>query len=440
MLDFRANEGSIAMKEHLPISILLFFCVVLALPVSAQEVQSYEAAGQEGQAGDVPVNGDEGIALGPFIFSPALELTWQYRDNIYFAPPEFEEEDEVYLARARLRFELPVYDSYIRFTYTPQWRDYAKYPWRDKWAHFADVSGAFEFASGWKVSTGYKFLSGAMETREVDPGGEYMWGEREWDKHYFQLQADYWFSATDGLSLEGDLADLTFEDPPVSDYAFHDYSQYAGGIGWLHQISPTAVMDIKYRHGEYDAEDPVGYRDNTSDELDLGFRGQLTELLSSEVSFGWRESEYDVRPGDPEIENYSSLVVRGGLGYELSESSNLRLDMIRTDYSSTVGENAYYTATGASLIYTLHLSRLTGQLRARYQENDYDLPVEVLDEDGVRRYHERLDEILTFGLGLSIRITDLLSVRGSYLYEDRETMWPFYYETNIFVLGLVVGY
>ena len=53
----------------------------------------------------------------------------------------------------------------------------------------------------------------------------------------------------------------------------------------------------------------------------------------------------------------------------------------------------------------------------------------------------RSDDIATFGLGLGFRFTEIFSLWGTYLYEDRDsTLDEASYTTNIFTLGLVLGF
>jgi hypothetical protein len=61
---------------------------------------SMPAAAQESPT--ISQHTGEALPLGPFLFSPALELTWEHRDNIFFDPVD-PVDDNVYVARARWR-------------------------------------------------------------------------------------------------------------------------------------------------------------------------------------------------------------------------------------------------------------------------------------------------------------------------------------------------
>ncbi len=106
--------------------IAVFFCsfALTVSPAIAQQAPSSSGMNSgTGEISDSGVHSEEAIPIGPFIFSPALQLAWQDRDNIFFTPDN-EIADQLILAKAQLLFEVPVYESYLRFSYTPQYRDY----------------------------------------------------------------------------------------------------------------------------------------------------------------------------------------------------------------------------------------------------------------------------------------------------------------------------
>jgi hypothetical protein len=400
---------------------LCVFSVLISPAIGAQETQK------------IPVNSDEAIPVGPFLFSPAVQLSWQARDNIFFTPDD-PVSDQVYLARARLLFEIPIYESYVQFSYTPQYRDYKEYELEDKWGHFVDVAGAFEFASGMRLNATYNYIVGNLETREVDPGGELVWGDRRFTKNFAALGGDYFFTQTDGIIFEGTWTDIDHEDPEL----FYDYTRLYGTAGWLHQISPILVMTVNYGYIAFDAKDSDiqsnSFRDSSSNELTLGLKGQLSPVVATELAVGYRRTSYDLQPGDPPVSDFSGVIANGFISWDLAHDSALRLDVLRSDYPSNYGPNAYYVATGGSLMYNLDRGSFFGQARGRLQNNDYELPDPSTGD-------VRSDDIFSLGLGLGYRFTDLFSLWGTYLYEDRDsTVYEASYETNIFTLGLVFGF
>ncbi len=412
-------------RKYLVIAVVLG-SVLASVPCLAQSGQTLDEP-----SGTIPLGQHEGIALGPFIFSPAVDLTWEYRDNIFFTPDN-EVGSNVWLARARLMFELPVYESYLRFSYTPQYRDYAKYDLENKWSHFVDFSGDFEFASGLKLGFDYRFVSGNLETREVDPGGELIFGDQQFNKNDFGADLQYWFSPTNGLSADVSYVTIRYDDRDRA--YFYDYDRLRGGVGWVHQLSPTLTSNLMYRHEEFEPKGSADrYRKSNSDEVTVAFDGKVSPVFSSTVEVGWRTTSYEDVPGYPTADDASGLVLRGSLSWTLAHGSVLTLDLLRQDFPSNYVDQTHYIAKGLGLIYRLQRERLFGHIRARYQNNDYDRPDPI---EGTARS----DDITDFGLGIGYRLLPSLSLRGSYAYQKRDSFHQYSYKANMFLIGLTWGF
>ena len=385
-----------------------------------------------GEVGEIGVHSDEAIPVGPFIFSPALQLAWQGRDNIFFTPDN-EISDQLLLIKGQLLFEVPVYESYVRFSYTPQYRDYKEYELDDKWQHFFDAAAGFEFSSGLILNLAYSYIIGNLETREIDPGGEVFFGDNRFDKQWARLGGEYWITARDGIVFSLSWEDLEHEEPEL----FYDYTRLGGSIGWTHQMNPLLVMDVSYGVTDFDAHDNEfednGYRDSLAQDLTIAFRGQINPVLATELRVGYREINYDPAPDEPQVEDFSGFIVNGWVSWEMAHGSTLRLDVLRMPYPSAFGDNANYLASGASLMYSMDRGNFFGQLRGRYQNNDYTRPDRITGQ-------ERSDDIYTLGAGLGFRFTNYLSLWGTYLFEDRDTLYRYSYTINTFTLGLVVGW
>ncbi len=408
--------------------------LVLLCAVSGAAQQGDMSGGQPDiEPARAKPNTYEAIPVGPFLFSPALQLNWQYRDNIFFTP-DSPISDQVMMARARFQLELPINESYLLFSYTPQYRDYKDYELDDKWSHFFDFLGGFEFSNGLILDTTYKYMQGNLENREVDPGGELYWGDRWYKKNFAAVHLSYWASAKDGFNLEVDYTDLKHEDPDL----WYDYTRLVAGAGWLHQLSEILVMNLAYRHTEFKPSEKIffdnQFRNSTSDEITVGFRGMVSPVIKTEIVVGYRKTKYEGFASGPNIPDFGSFIARGYFNWDMGHGSSLRLDLLRSDYPSNYGINANYVATGASLQYQYEYNRFRAQIRGRYQVNDYALPDIATGED-------RKDPIKTAGLGLGYRFGPYISLWGGYLVEHRDsTIYRYSYDYNVYTLGLVIGY
>jgi len=418
-------------------SVAILVCLGAAIMLSGEAAA--QAGGQSGgQPGVEPTRGQpntyEAVPVGPFLFSPAVQLNWQHRDNIFFTPDD-EVSDWVFMGRARLQFELPINESYLLFSYTPQYRDYKDYSLDDKWSHFVDVLGGFEFSNGLILDATYKYMYGNLENREVDPGGELYWGDRRYEKNFAGVSLSYWATAKDGFNIEGNYTDVSHEDPEL----WYDYTQFVVGAGWLHQLSEILVMDVTYRHTEFEPEEGLvinnTFRQSSSDEITLGLRGMINPVIKTEFVIGYRNTSYEGSDIVPlEFPDFGGLIMRGYFNWTLGHHSSLRLDLLRSDYPSNYGVNTNYVATGGSLQYSFERHRFSAQLRGRYQVNDYEYPDILTGQD-------REDPITTYAVGLGYRFGPYLSLWGGYLYENRDsTIYRYSYDYSVFTLGLVVGY
>lgn len=392
--------------------------------------QSIEGPGHGAVAGSAAQ--EDAIPVGPFLFSPAVQLSWQDRDNIFFEPDD-PVRDQVWQASARLLFELPVRQSEIRFSYMPRYTDYRTYELQDKWSHHLEADGTFVFANGLIFNASYGYILGNLETREIDPGGELVFGDSRFEKQVVRLGLDYWITHRDGLFVDGGWTGLENSDQRF----FYDYDQAWAGVGWMHQLRPSLTMDLRYGIADFDAhDDPFSsnsFRDSRSNELTLGLDGQLSAVLGTGMRVGYRTIDYDPSPGDPEVSDFSGVVAEGYLAWELAHGSLMRLDVLRSPYPSNFADNANYVATGAGLLYSIDRGSLYGQASGRFQVNDYELPDPVTGED-------RTDDILTLGLGLGYRFNRRFSLWSTYVYEDRQSLSPYSYTSNILTIGLFLGF
>lgn len=389
------------------------------------------AAAQEwGASGEPSVKSSDGIPIGPFIFSPSLALNWESHENVFFeagAPTD----DEAWHAQVRLAFEMPIRESYLRFAYTGQYREFKRIELREPYSHFFAVTTGLEFANGLVLTANYDFAWASMEVDLIDPGGEITFDDRPFEKHRLRLSADYWFSYTDGISLSGSISDFSYAEE--GNGPFYDYRATSLGLGWLHQLSPTSIIDVTYRRSEMDALDTLFYRDSTSDELTLGLRGQLTPVLSSELRAGYRRTQFETSAPEPEVQDFEGYIVSGGLTWDFAHQGALELGLTRWDYPSAYQRNAYYDAMGASLTYTLNRGRLAANVFVQYQENSYEIP--DLETGRIRE-----DETWGYGLGLSYYFGRRIALRGAYSYAERRSLAAYSYEASIITIGLLVGY
>ncbi|MCD4750687.1 MAG: outer membrane beta-barrel protein [Thermoanaerobaculales bacterium] len=414
---------------------LIFLVIASCLPVVVNAQGFPSASRRSAGSQGISPQGNDPIVVGPFLFSPALQLSWENHSNLWQSATE-PVKDDIYVARLRLLFEVPVRESFIRISYTPQYRESKNRNLHNSWDHYLEVSGDFEFSNGLTMGAAYRLVDGDVATDEVDPGGELILSGRRFSKHSFLLDADYWFTARDGLAFGYTAAKVEWRgDPVIEGFSWYDYDQSSLRLGWLHQVNPTLVMDVSYSYGEYEPDNITDQiREYSSQDVTVGFRGQLGESLSTEIRAGYMQTDFaNASENVPGFDDFSGIMVKGNVIWALAHGSKFRLDLVRQPFASNYDLNSYYTGTAARLLFDLDMGRLFGQARARFQTNEYQIPDSLLGE-------LRTDDLMILGVGLGFRINDRFSLRGSYIYEDRDSLEPYTYLNKVWLLDLIFGY
>lgn len=415
---------------------LLVFSISMVLSF---QVHAQNFTGSNYRSADSSVASDSGntaIPVGPFLFSPGVQLSWEHHSNLWQSAVN-EVSDDIYVARLRLLFELPVRESFIRISYTPQYRNSKNRTLINNWDHFVEISGNFEFASGFMLDAGYRFVNGDVSTYEVDPGSELIFSGRRFSKHDFRISGDYWVTERDGFRIQANLSTVSWQGQAVAyTTSWYDYNDWKAGIGWLHQISPTMVMDLSYGYTDYspDGQENV-FRKYTANDLTLGLKGNLNDVLTTEFRLGYMATDYDQSAGSHNgFNDFTGLVTEGNVTWAMGNGSRVRLDLIRKPYASNYDLNSYYTGTAGRLLYDLQVDKLFAQASLLSQTNDYDVPDRLSSRT-------RSDDIFTWDVGIGFRLTDTLSLRGRYIHEDRDSNIDQYgFLNKVYMIDLVFGY
>jgi hypothetical protein len=99
------------MRSPRAVGWLLVLCFAIpsgALAQSQTQLSTQSARPTASSSGD-------SIMVGPFLFSPTIQISWQDRDNIFFTPDN-EVGDQIFQAGATLLFEVPINESFIHFS------------------------------------------------------------------------------------------------------------------------------------------------------------------------------------------------------------------------------------------------------------------------------------------------------------------------------------
>lgn len=352
----------------------------------------------------------EGIPLGRFLFTPAVFAGWEWRDNLFRRPEGERESGSIWRAGADLGLTLPLSSSELSFRYSPEYEDYADYTLATNWQHELALRAHLVSATGLVFDAGASYFDGSRRVNLFDPGGEVPFADDPFTSWTWNAKADYWITGRNGISARIDSTAIEFDDPETT--TFYDYTRESLGIGWLHQWSPNVVVRLGYDHSTLDPENTFQARASDQDTISVEVRGELTPVLSSDLTLGWSQVEYDLPAEFQQFAEVSGWVASGGLGYQLGHGGRLNLNLSRNWNPSNQGLALGYVATSVRLGYGLNRDPFSFQVGARYQENDYEEPLsEAPRSDEIRGASARVEYALSPRLGLS----------AEYGFEDRSS-------------------
>jgi len=369
----------------------------------------------------------EGIPLGPFLFKPSVGVGWEWKDNLFYSTTGAPVSGSILHGDANLGLVLPLSSLTVELDYRPRYQNYQGYDLSRKWSNEVALRGSFVSPVGITLKVGYNFLKASTNVREIDPGGEIAWSDDPFTRNSMTVDAAYWLTNRDGLSVRGSWNELAYDNPERA--AFYDNKRSSYGAGWLRQVSPNAILRLGYDHSRFDPERTLGARGYMADTVSVSLNGQLGSGFSSDLEVGWKKLDFKLLPEDPELKDTSGWVVSGSLGYELAQGGSLQLNLRRdwqpSNYASALG----YRSDRLGLVYRFDLVRLGFDVGGNVGRNVYGgFP----DDPSTGRR----DQLLVLHAGLNFGIREGLTSRVEYRYQDRTSNAGFPYTVNSVLVSL----
>jgi len=353
-----------------------------------------------------PVGPEQGVVAGPFRVQLAVDA--RYVDADTFVESSGVPVRDRYLELApRVTADAPVSEGRLTLGYRPALRAFATYDEVNSSSH--RLSAEVELPAGPSVRLRAKdsFVSGVLDTREVDPGGEYFFDLGRFHRNTLEGGASVIVGPRTSLEVGGSLNSVRFRE----ESSFFDYDSRLASAGVGYELTPTlkGILSYAYDQVPTPAERPLAETKAHSGQV--SFYGDLGRLLSGSLSFGYR-SQNSPNAG-PEGRQYRGVVMSGSLTRQLGPESTFSLYLNRSTPVSAFEENAFYVSTGiqgAARVPLFLQLQLQGGLG--YQWNDYRTVAEELGAP-------REDRILALYVGLRRPIRRQFFVSATYRREER---------------------
>jgi hypothetical protein len=373
-----------------------------AAPEAALDPHASEAPESSGDTARA-----EGIALGPLVLRPALEALYVRSESTFESPQPVE--DDYYELRPHLSAHLPLGNGTLTGDYGTRLRRQSRFADVERGTHLANGSLELPVGSRLTLRVSDHFARGILETREIDPGGEYFFGLGRYERN--RLAGEVRVQTAGRVLLAAGAAWDRIQVDDRSSFFGYERQTFEGRLGY--ELSPRLTMAVVAAHDRIPTPDDRPIAEGTGRSLGLELKGELGPLTSAELFVGARDQE-NPRAGEGG-RSYRGVVVSGNLRRELGREATLRLSGARATFPSAFEQNAFYVSNGGGIDLDLPAPlSLVLRLAAGYHWNDYRTP--AADTGSPRR-----DTMWDGAVGLSRSLSRRAWVRADYRRERRNS-------------------
>jgi hypothetical protein len=351
---------------------------------------------------------EQGLIAGPFRVQASLDAGYINADTFVESQPE-PTRDEYLQVTPRIEAAAPAGGGRLVLDYEPTLRAFATFDQVNSSAHRVGASLDLPLGPTVDLRLADRFTSGVLETRVVDPGGEYFFGLGRFNQNDLNASASIEVGPRMSVELQGGLGTVRFQE----DSSFFDYDTRSAGAGLGFELGPSLRAIVGYAYDTVPRPDERPEAEATAHSVQGSLIGDILPLLTGRLTVGYRNQD---SPNAAEGgQSYSGLTFSGALARQLGLDSTLTIFLSRSTPVSAYEGNAFYvyTSTQGSLRLALPAA-FELDTGIGYQWNDYRT---VASDIGVPRE----DRILGWFVGLRRPISRRIALSGLYRREERSS-------------------
>jgi hypothetical protein len=373
-------------------------------PVGAPQTQPEAAAAAE----VIEPGPDSGVPVGPFRVRAAVDARYVDADT-YLESTAVPTRDRYLEVQPRVEAAAPLGEGRFALDYAPVFRAFATYADVNSDSHALGATIDLPVGSRSTVRARDRFRSGVLDTRVVDPGGEYFFGLGHFRRNDADLQASITVGPRLSLELGGRRGAVRFQEEST----FFDYDTRGAQAGLGFELTPSLEAVASYVYDAVPRPPQRPEAEATAHSAQLALSGEILPLLTGDVAVAYRSQD---SPGaGAGGTRYSGLTMSAALTRQLGLESALALYASRTTPVSAYEQNAFYVSSAVQGTLRLPLpAGLEFRGGLGYQWNDYRT---VASEIG----RPREDRILGWYVGLRRPVRRNLFLSGLYRREDRQS-------------------
>jgi hypothetical protein len=349
---------------------------------------------------------EPGVAVGPFRVRASVDARYVDADT-FVESTAVPTKDRYLEVQPRVAAVAPVGEGRFTLDYAPVFRAFATYDQVNSSSH--SLGARIDLPVGSRVSlrAGDRFRAGVLDTRVVDPGGEYFFGLGHFQRNDADAGASIMVGPRLSVELGGAIGTVRFQETSN----FFDYDNRSAAAGFGFEVTPSLKAIASYVYDTVPRPPDRPEAEATAHSGRVTLTGDILPLLSGEVSVGYRDqTSPNAGAGGT---NYSGFTMSAALSRQIGRESLLAVYATRSTPVSAYEENAFYVSTG--LQGTLQVP-LPARLQLRgglgYQWNDYRPVASAIGKP-------REDRILGWYVGLRRPVRSNLYLSGAYRSEDR---------------------
>jgi hypothetical protein len=376
----------------------------------------------------------EGMAWGPWVVRPALDLSVESNTNpLYRSPEDLEASgvgtDRVGEGIASLRAVLPFHESAVRLGYLQSRANYQETEVNNNGYSSADAAVEFRFASGDRVDLRANRTDGAADTIRFDAGEAVFDGT----PYTYSTQSAAWERDRPGAfgwKVDFVHAALIFDSTDAN------FFEYRGGEATAEARWPMGPKLFAFgnirsrRYDHFRAPDPPGtlYRTEDTNGLRAGMLFRPGTRQTYRVDLGKERSQY---PGGT-ARDFDGWVGSGLVVIEVGPYSRVVAEYSKRPYSSFYGDNNFYLFSGGSVRFEREIGRTRAGAQFSTSKLVYDEPVAG---------ELRSDRILRSDGYATVSFSEFVHARLTVSTQRRRsTIGGLDYDVDVVSLGIVLGY
>ena len=365
--------------------------------------------GAELTANDVPEpSTDEGAVLGPFRVRASVDA--RYVDADTFVESSSQPTRDKYLeVQPHVLASAPVAAGALQLEYAPVFRAFATHDQVNSNSHMLSAGLELPVGANLTLRARDRFQSGLLDTRVVDPGGEYFYDLGHFNRNDLDAGASILVGPRLSVELAGTLGKVHFTEPS----SFYDYDARSASAGLGFELTPRVRAILGYVYDSVPRPDEHPQAEATAQSGRLSLSGEILPLLTGELSVGYRDEHApNAAAGGT---HYSGLTLRAALTRELGRDANFSVYANRSTPVSAFEENGFYVSTGVQGVLRAPLfAKVEGRGGLGYQWNDYRT---IALEIGVPRE----DRIFSWFAGLRRPLSRKFALNAAYRSEHRRS-------------------